>query len=274
MIVPRRTLASSARVEGLGLFSGAAARVDLLPSGEGLVFEADGARVPATIASVDEARSLRNTTLRVGERTIATVEHLMSALAAMGITDATIRVEGPELPLADACASPWVDAIARAGVSDLGESCEALRPARVTRVERDGAWIEAEPCGADEASWECTIDYAGVIPSATAGLSRRDLPMGFVRGVAPARTFCLRAEAEALRAAGLGLHLTDQDVLVFDERGGGWSNPLRFPDEPARHKLLDLIGDLALLGRPLAARVRSHRGGHALTRALVRSLAG
>lgn len=275
MAEPRRTVRSLAVVEGPGLFGGAPARVELLPAaaGEGLVLELGGSRAPATIASVDERAGERNTVLRVGGATFATVEHVLSALAGLGITDAIIRASGPEAPFADASAAPWVAAILGAGVEEIG-AIEPLRPTVTVRAEdRAGAWIEAEPCDPRDASWEYRLDYAGAIPAAVVRLAAAALPGAYVREIAPARTFCLAAEAAALRAAGLCGHLTERDVLVFDG-GRPEGNRLRWPDEPARHKLLDLMGDLMLLGRPLAAHVVSSKGGHALTRALVRRLAG
>lgn len=270
----RRTVRAPAIVEGPGLFGGAPGRVELLPAapGEGLVLELGGVRVPATIASVDERAGERCTILRAGGATFATVEHLLSALAGLGITDALIRASGPEAPFAEASAAPWVAAILGAGIEEIGAT-EPFRPTVRVRVEdRAGAWIESEPCDPSEASWEYRLDYAGAIPAAVVRLVASALPEAYVREIAPARTFCLAPEAAALRAAGLCGHLTERDVLVFDG-GRPVGNPLRWPDEAARHKLLDLMGDLMLLGRPLAAHVVSSKGGHALTRALVRRLA-
>ncbi len=276
---PRRTLARGARVEGVGLFTAAAARCTIRPSGPGtgvLLRRSDvpGAPpFPAALASLSDrpvhpafrAIDPRCTTLGPAHAGVSTVEHVLSALAGLGVTDALVEVSGPELPILDGSAAPFVGAILDAGLHEIAPPSAPIRLRAPVVVEAGGATIAAEPADAFSASYSLDYGPGSPVPAQRAEWSGD--PSAYAAEIAPARTFCLRAEAEAMRAAGLFAHLTPRDMLVLDA-AGPIDNTLRFPDEPARHKLLDLIGDLALLGRPLLARVRAERSGHALTHRL------
>lgn len=283
----RRTVRGVAEVAGRGLFSGAAGAVRIGAGEDGIRFRRAGgeevaarienlaplpAGVPARCTNLVGARGVRG----AGAAPFMTVEHILSALAGLGVTDATVELEGPEVPIGDGSAAAFAGALLGAGIVDLGGEVEPLRLEREVVVERAGARIVARPRRGAGCLYRYELDYGagGPIPAQAAewNSGAPDAAAEYARAVAPARTFCLAAEAEQMRAAGLFKGLSPRDMLVFGE-AGPIDNALRFEDEPARHKLLDLIGDLALLGRPLgAAEVVATRSGHALTHELVRAI--
>ena len=293
-MIPRRTLINQAHVRGTGLFSGTpcTARFSAAPADTGIVFiRADlpgspqiRVGIPA-IAEPPPGIPARNTTLRTpGGAEVLTVEHALSALSALGITDALIHLDGPELPIGDGSSEPFAAAIWAAGLRYLGIDLPPLIIPRPISVSgRDGARITATPRSRPGCSYTYDLDYgaAAPIPMQTASFDTLPLPgkpapdqcASSARDVAPARTFCTQAEAEAMQKAGLFKHLTTRDMLVIGPRGP-IDNAYRFDNEPARHKLLDLIGDLALVGRPIQADIHAHKSGHALNHEMARALAG
>ncbi len=219
----------------------------------------------------------RNTTLVLGvtgSPVAATVEHVLSALAGMGVWDACIVLEGDEVPIDDGSALAFVELashLKRAGLGGMG-AADADPIVLRERVEvRDasggsggsGAWIVGEPLDGVEYAYE--LDYGPGAPIAASKAVWRGDSEEYAREIAPARTFSLRGEAEAARAAGLFAHLTPAEMVVVGDDGLPMANAWRMENEPSKHKLLDLIGDLALLGRPLHAKVTAHRSGHAMT---------
>jgi UDP-3-O-acyl-N-acetylglucosamine deacetylase len=294
----RFTLAAPVRVEGLTLFTGATSHVTLRPAvaGEGLAFlRADAPGSALLLARCDfisppsptEPQARRTTLAAPGERrggSIQTVEHLLSALVGMGITDALIEVFGPELPVGDGSAKLFTDALTSVGVRPLTIRDPASLPAPaivrepITLNFPDGSSLEALPHAAPECVYTYHLDYppgSGIEPpiqevSLTVPLSGP--ASGYLETIAPARTYSLQAEAEAARALGMFKHLSPADMLVIGP-AGPIDNAYRFPDEPSRHKLLDLIGDLALAGRPIQARIIARKTGHAHNHELARRLA-
>lgn len=284
-----RTVARDTTLRGTGLFTGAPAGVTIRPAprGRGLRFRrADlpgSPEIPATVehAVADPRRlglplplPLRCTILAApgaGNPFVVTTEHILSALAGLGVTDALVDVAGPELPAFDGSAEPFARAIDAAGLVDLGEGPPPLVVRTEVRVgdDKEGT-VVARPRAAPGVSWRYELDYGpgAPIPAQAAHWSAG---ADYLATVAPARTFCLAREAQAMRAAGLFRHLAPRDMLVIGP-AGPVDNTYRFPDEPARHKLLDLIGDLALVGRPIQADVIARRSGHALNHALARAL--
>jgi UDP-3-O-[3-hydroxymyristoyl] N-acetylglucosamine deacetylase len=207
------------------------------------------------------------TALRLGERRLATVEHLLAALAGTGVSQAELWLEGEEVPLLDGSALPWVEAIAEAGLSELGPRQLPLLKGELLERQGDG-FVVALP--AEEPRLAAAIEF----PHPAIGRQLFSLtltPERFVSEIAPARTFGFRDQVEQLLAAGLIRGGALDNALVCD--GDGWMNPpLRFDDEPVRHKLLDLLGDLALVGLP-CAQVFAYRGSHGLHTALAGRLA-
>lgn len=275
----RRTIARSIVIEGSGLFTGAKARVELsgAPVGTGLCFQPPGARVHVELVPKDgseaPARGLtaRCTALARDGWRVLTVEHLLSACAGLGVTDLHIAITGPEVPILDGSALAFADALQTAEIVTLDGPAPALRPREAVEVrDGGGSWIRATPAPGFTA--EYGLDYGPGAPLRAHTARWEGDALSYMREIAPARTFCLEHEALALRGLGLFQGLTTRDMLVIGPDGAPIDNSFRFPDEPARHKLLDLIGDLALLGVPLAAHVQAHRSGHALTHTLCRRL--
>jgi len=274
---PQGTLEHAVECDGVGLHTGAPCRVRIEPADEGgrVFVTASGRAIPATIDHVVSAS--RATTLGLagaaGE-TVSTVEHLLASLDSAGIDHARIGVSGAELPALDGSAREYVTRIASGGWRRVGGPVEPVTLDAPLEI-RDGLRsIRAEPAAA--LALDVTIEFA--VPS----IGRQRLVVEapevadhayFAAQIAPARTFALREEVEALQAAGLALGGSLDNAIVFGDDGPIGDAPLRFPDECVRHKTIDLLGDLALLGRPLAARVVVDQGGHALHHRLVRALA-
>ncbi len=280
--VPRRTPARPAEVAGRGLFSGLPATVRILPADAG-----DGIRLrradsldsyPARIDHVFVPQNLpgRNTCLAAadGGSPVLTVEHILSALAGLGVTDAVLEVDGSEIPIMDGSALAFVEAVRGAGIRELGGSADPLVVSREIEVRAGESVITARPraAGAAGGAYRYELDYGqgSPIPAQSAAVELGDAGV-YEREVAPARTFCLEAEALQMRSIGLFEHLSTRDMLVIGA-GGPIDNVLRFANEPARHKLLDLIGDLALVGRPIVGEIIARRAGHALNHEMARSL--
>jgi UDP-3-O-[3-hydroxymyristoyl] N-acetylglucosamine deacetylase len=199
------------------------------------------------------------TALNLGGRRLATVEHLLAALAGTGLTQATIWVDGPELPLLDGSALPWVHLIAEAGLRQLGPRAAVPRLDRPLTLQDGSSFVTALPAAGLHLGAAIDFDQPAIGRQVLAlALS----PRTFVAEIAPARTFGLLSQVEQLRAAGLIRGGALDNALVCD--GERWLNPpLRFADEPVRHKILDLLGDLALVGLP-QAQVFAYRGSHRL----------
>lgn len=266
------TLTSAVERSGVGLHSGATARVRLRGSARPGYWlgwlDQPGIPLQRLDPSLVSDTTLC-TALRLGERRLATVEHLLAALAGTGVSQAELWVEGEEIPLLDGSALPWVEAIAEAGLTAMGERTLRTVPAGPPLiVSRGESFALALPFRG------LRIAAAVAYPQAAIGrqLYSLDLtPARFVQELAPARTFGFRDQLEQLRQAGLIRGGALDNALVCD--GAGWLNPpLRFVDEPVRHKLLDLLGDLALVGLP-RAHVFAYRGSHGLHTALARALA-
>ncbi|MCC6427263.1 MAG: UDP-3-O-acyl-N-acetylglucosamine deacetylase [Phycisphaerales bacterium] len=281
----RQTLTSPATLSGIGLFTAKPAQVTLRPNPDltGIHFQTTipgtpTRSFPAHISALQHLPQLpgRNTILGASHKGpfAITTEHILSALAGLGITDAHIDLVGIELPMFDGSAADFCAAISTAGTQPTTISATPITLREPITIEGPaGASITATP--SDTTTYTYNLDYTG-----TPGASRfapqsatwDNNPASYLTQIAPARTFCLLPEAQALRAAGLFHHVGPKDMLVLDESGHPIDNQLRFPNEPARHKLLDLIGDLALAGRPIQAHITATRAGHALNHQLAQKL--
>ena len=267
---PRVTLATSSSVfSGVGLHSGADASVCLRPAppGAGLVFRdgASGQEIPALAANVSDTS--RCTRLSFGGVEVQTVEHVLSALAGLGVDDAVIETTGGELPAGDGSAAAFAALIREAGVREQPEGI--VSPLLLTQpvtVSQGDATLIALPSDRFQAT--VVLDYPR---HAYLGTLAAVFDLGdYGHDIAPARTFGFLSEIEALRAHGLGLGASRENAIVLGE--DAYETPLRFPNELARHKLLDLIGDLALMGRPLLAHVFALKPSHTLNARLARLL--
>ena len=271
---PRRTLASpTATFEGVGLHSGVYASVRILPApaGTGRRFHdvPSGQEFPASAANAEE--TARCTILRNGDVAVQTVEHLLSALAALGVDDCVIETRGGEIPAADGSAAPFITRLETAGLRDQPGTATVggltlTRPCLVSG--ENGALLLTLPAPHFQAT--VALDYpeqSWIGTQAVTFDARKD---DYAQEVAPARTFGFVRELDWLRAHGLALGASRENAVALGENG--YETPLRFPDELARHKLLDLIGDLSLVGVPLCAQVIAVKPSHALNVRLARRL--
>jgi UDP-3-O-acyl N-acetylglucosamine deacetylase len=273
---PQRTLGGTAEVAGAGFISGACVRVRFLPApaDAGVVFRrVDLPGRPAVAAHVSQVTGTqRRTTLGPPQSGVTLVEHLMAALAGLRIDNCTVEVDGPEPPGLDGSALGFVRAIAAAGAV-IQPARRAIRTVDEPVVVSDGgATLALHPSDGAGLRVSYVLDYGLRSPLGRQTHTLDATAENLVREVASCRTFLTEPEAEALRAQGIGTHLGPAEVLVFGPRGP-IGNRLRFADEPARHKVLDLIGDLALCGFDLAGHVVAYRSGHTLNAELTRRLA-
>lgn len=258
----RRTLRRAISGSGTGVHSGAkcSAEVRRAAFGDGLCVEANGVCVPIGVHLVVPRAGA--TVLQIGEGTVSTVEHLLAALVAAGITDAIIAVEGGEVPILDGSAYIWWTSLGAVGVVD-GPPIDPLFVEAPIEVEHAGGiarWLPASGC-----TVAVDVDY-GVF----AGKASLGVPGPEFASIAAARTFAMGRDLDQLLATGRGRGATLEDTVIWDE--GGPRNPLRMVDEPVFHKLIDAIGDLALVGRPVSGRLDVIRGSHALHHEAVRRL--
>ncbi len=264
----RTTLARAVSTDGVGLHSGKPCFIELTPapSGQGRVFAPDGAPCVTAVAR-HVVRWERCVALGNSAGSVYTVEHLLSALHGMGVHDVRIRVVGPEVPAMDGSALGFVRLIEDAGLRAHGRLRRYhLRSA--VWVQEDGRLLIALP--ASEFRISCVVDYPHPYLRRQFVSFRID-PETFRAEIAPARTFCFEEDIKELRAAGLGLGGSEKNALVIGARG--YTSALVFPDEVVRHKVLDLVGDLSLVGAPFWAHIVAVRPGHRLNIRLARELA-
>jgi UDP-3-O-acyl N-acetylglucosamine deacetylase len=273
---PQRTLAASAEIEGVGFITGARVRVRFRPAevDRGITFHrVDRPSSPAIPARVESVTGTeRRTTLGPAASSITLVEHLLAALAGLRIDNCLVELDGPEPPGLDGSADGFVHSLRAAGTVLQPGRRPICTPAAPIVAAAGGATIALHPASIPELRASYHLDYGPFAAIARQTFSLDVRPGDFSREVASCRTFVTEAEAEALRARGIGQHLGPADLVVFGRRGP-IRNRLRFADEPARHKVLDLIGDLALCGFDLAGHVVAYRSGHALNVELARRLA-
>jgi UDP-3-O-[3-hydroxymyristoyl] N-acetylglucosamine deacetylase len=265
------TLGQAVERSGVGLHSGAIGRVRLRASersGYWLGRLDQPQRHLQRLAPSQVFDTQLCTCLALDSGRLATVEHLLAALAGVGVSQAEIWVSGEEIPLLDGSALPWVEAIAEAGLVAMGPRPIGAALTEPITLWRGSSFVTALP--AERLSIGAAIEFQQ--PAIGRQLFSLQLtPKLFVEQIAPARTFGFREQVEQLRAAGLIQGGALDNALVCD--GDQWLNPpLRFVDEPVRHKLLDLLGDLALAGLP-QAQVFAYRGSHGLHTALATALA-
>jgi len=265
----RRTLKRSVGCTGIGLHSGKSVRLELRPApaehGIRFVRTDVGVEIPASLENL--ARLDHATSLSHGGVSVDTVEHLLSALGALGVDDVAVHVDGPELPILDGSAAPFVILIHEAGLRPLSAPRRYLKVLKPVELVRGSKWIRLTPADHLRVSYEIGFDHPLLRHQE---LSVRVAPETFVEEIAAARTFGFLHEVEMLRRAGLALGGSLENAVVIGE--SGVLNKLRFEDEFVRHKILDLIGDMTLLGHPLIGHVEAHRAGHALHTAAAREL--
>ncbi len=270
-LIQEQTIRSAVECSGVGLHSGAPVSLRILPApaNTGIVFrrvDLEGFEVEAISRNV--ARVSYATSLMKKSVLISTTEHLLSAFIGMGIDNAIVELDNLELPILDGSARPFVDLIRRAGVRKQRRPRTYIRIRRALELREANKFIAVYP--ADTYSVSYTINFPHpLIGRETFTL---DLTNGqYVSGIASARTFGFLHEAEAMRQQGLIRGASKENAVVLT-RDGVVNPPLRFADEFVRHKILDLIGDLALIGRRILGNIVADRAGHAMHTALVSRL--
>lgn len=273
----QRTIGKSATVAGFGYWSGRDVTVEFRPADPdtGIVFVRRDLphrpRIPAHVAY--RLEQPRRTSLRRGEVGVDMIEHVMAALGGLQIDNCEIWVDEAEMPGCDGSALPFVEAIDQAGIVEQGACQPRLVIEEVVRVGDAASWIEVRPAAGSIPRFQYHLDYGPESPIARQTYETELTPDVFRRELAPSRTFMLRAEAEWLLAHGIGHRTRAQDLLVYDSHGP-IENRERFPDECARHKLLDMLGDLTLAGCDLVGDFTAFRSGHRLNAEAVRALIG
>lgn len=270
------TIAVSCEISGRGYWSGREVNVVIHPAphGSGVrLVRADLASRPDCLATVDHRidASLR-TNLVCGEARFQMVEHLMAALAALEIDNCLVEIDSEELPALDGSSLGYVEQLAKSGLIVQARSRRRLVIRDRYRIGTPDGWVEANPSRHGESYFEYQLSFDDDTPIAPQAFGIELTPDRFIREVAPARTFVTSKQADQIRSSGLASHVTNQDLLVIGE-SGPIDNHYRFKNECARHKTLDLIGDLALSGVELTGRFVSFRGGHSVNGKLAQRLA-
>jgi UDP-3-O-[3-hydroxymyristoyl] N-acetylglucosamine deacetylase len=265
------TIQRPAEIEGIGLHTAAPCHLRLLPApaDTGIVFrrvDLDNFEIEAHVRNV--ARVSYATSLMKQGVLLSTTEHILAALYSCGIDNVYIELDGLELPILDGSSKPFIDMLAKTGTRRLRRRRKYLRVVKPLEFSDAGRKIGIYPC--EEFRVHCYVDYdhPSVGPQEVEMSVNRET---FSRELAPARTFGFVKDFPGLRAMGLIRGGSLENAVVLDDQSI-LNGPLRFPDEFGRHKALDLIGDLALVGRPLKARIVAHKAGHALHTQLVTRL--
>lgn len=271
-VVQRRqhTLRRPVTLSGIGLHSGIPVTIECRPSAHNSGISFMRTDLPDRKPFAARAQAVRDVKrgVTLGDADgVRTVEHLLAAAAGLEIDNLRVSVLGPELPALDGSAAPYCDAFEQAGLEEQAAHVDALSLPAPIWVQRGMAWILAVPAAQFRAT------YVVSLPSQALGIQVADVEVDrarFLKEIAPARTWGLVEELETMRAQGLALGVSEANALGIGPHG--YTGRPRFPDEPARHKVLDLIGDLALLGRPLQAHVIAFAAGHSLHVELVRAI--
>lgn len=263
MTAKQRTIARAVEVRGYGIHTGEPSVVRLRPAPEngGLRFrrtDLPGApEIPAVVESVHSTH--RETALRRGEAVVRTVEHVLAAAHGLTLDNLWIDVSGPEPPALDGSAGAWCDRLLEAGPVSQDAEAPCLRIDRPVRLAIGKTRYDVLP--ADSGRISATIDFDHPLIGRQSASARLE-PAEFLREIAPARTFGMSEWGEALRERGLALGATRDNTLALSTEGLEAGQRLRFPDEFVRHKILDIIGDLALVGARLQCHVVAERPGH------------
>ncbi len=271
----QRTIAAAARVEGFGYWSGRDVHVEFRPAPEdaGVVFVrgdlSPPVRIPAIAANRIEIP--RRTTISAGGARVEMIEHIMAALAGLGVDNCEVWVDQIEMPGCDGSALAFTTALDSAGLVEQTAARRRLVIRETSRLGDERCWIEARPSHREGLSLKVRIDYGGRTAIGRQSLELAITAETFRKQLAPCRTFLLQEEADWLLGQGLGARVRPSDLLVFGPLGVV-DNRLRFSDECVRHKMLDLVGDLALAGCDISGQVVAHCSGHRLNSDLVHVL--
>jgi UDP-3-O-[3-hydroxymyristoyl] N-acetylglucosamine deacetylase len=267
----QRTLKRSISCAGIGLHSGKKVTLSLKPAAanSGIRFrrtDLGGLEIPALASHVGAVAYA--TQLRSGTATVETVEHLLAALVSTRIDNAIVELNTPEVPIMDGSSAPFIYLVQEAGVKTLGEARRYLKIVRPVTLSQGDKQIALYPSDQFKVSYTISFDHPLLRHQARAITINEH---SFVEQIAPARTFTFLKEVEMLRQNGLALGGSLDNAIVIGDTGV-LNSSLRFDDEFVRHKILDLVGDLALVGYPVVGHAVVHRGGHALHTAMATRL--
>ena len=274
-MVGQRTIRNSIRATGVGLHTGRKVLMTVRP-GEpdtGIVFQrtdlAGSADIPARAGYVGETNL--GTTLIQGEAKVSTVEHLLSAFAGLGIDNARVELNAPEVPIMDGSAGPFVFLLQSAGIEEQSVPKRFTRVLRTVRVEDGDKWAQFDPYEGFRVNFEIEFDH----PIFKRRLQRATMDFSttaFLKEISRARTFGFMRDLEMLRSRNLALGGTLDNAIVLDDSRVLNEGGLRYEDEFVKHKILDAIGDLYLLGHSLIGEFSGHKSGHGLNNRLLRTL--
>ena len=271
----QKTVRTDSKITGKGLFGGKEAKVVFRPApvDAGITFVRTDMAEPVRIKAValNVAERSRRTSLKKGAVSIETVEHCLAAVNALGIDNLVIEVNGAELPAPDCSCAEYFKTLKRAGIVEQDVEQKEYIIRKPITITAGDASIYALPQTEDALSLTYDLDYGGHTGIGRQIFSCRVTPDDFERHLASARTFLLEAEAKQFQARGMGTHISPRDLLVINS-DGPIKNTFRFPNECVRHKIVDLVGDLALVGRALKGRIVAYKSGHSLNQQLARKL--
>ena len=274
-MIKQRTLKNVIRAAGVGLHTGKKVYLTLRPAAAdtGIVFRRVDLEPPVDIRAKEEnvGNTMLSTTLMAGDVSISTVEHLLSAFAGLGIDNAYVDVSAPEVPIMDGSAGPFVFLIQSAGIEEQAAPKRFIRIKRPVVVEDGDKWARFDPFEGFKVSFEIDFDhpaFKGRIQEASMDFSTTS----FVKEVSRARTFGFMRDLDHLRQQNLALGGSLNNAVVVDDYRVLNDDGLRYEDEFVKHKVLDAIGDLYLLGHSLIGAFSGHKSGHALNNHLLRTL--
>lgn len=271
----QKTVRTESKITGKGLFGGKEAKVVFRPApvDAGITFVRTDMAEPVRIKAValNVAERSRRTSLKKGAVSIETIEHCLAAVNALGIDNLVIEVNGAELPAPDCSCAEYFKTLKRAGVVEQDVEQKEYIIRKPITITAGDASIYALPQTEDALSLTYDLDYGGHTGIGRQIFSCRVTPDDFERHLASARTFLLEAEAKQFQARGMGTHISPRDLLVINS-DGPIKNTFRFPNECVRHKIVDLVGDLALVGRAIKGRIVAYKSGHSLNQQLARKL--
>jgi len=274
-MLKQRTLKTVIRASGVGLHGGVKVNLTLRPAAPdtGIVFRRvdlpEPKDIPAKAVLIGDTRMC--SCLEVDGAKVGTIEHLMSALCGLGIDNCWIDLDAPEVPILDGSAAPFVFLIQSAGIEEQNAAKKFIRVTRPIEVRDGDKWARFEPYDGYKLAFSIVFNHPAIDKSA----QRAEIDFAeqsYVREVSRARTFGFMQEVEYLRENGLALGGGLENAIVLDEFRVLNQDGLRYGDEFVKHKILDAVGDLYLLGHPLLAAYSSHKGGHALNNQLARAL--
>ena len=273
-MLKQRTLSSKIRASGVGLHTGKKISLTLnpAPSNSGIVFKRTDVKSAPIKASLENVFDTRlSTSLSNNEIKISTVEHLLSALAGIGIDNAIVELDGPEVPIMDGSARPFVFMIQSAGIQEQSEAKKFIKIKKTIEVKEDEKWAKIEPFNGFKVGF--TIDFDHPAFSETSQSSEIDFSsVSYLSQVSRARTFGFAKDIELLRKNNLALGGSVNNAIVIDDYKVVNEEGVRFQDEFVKHKILDAIGDLYLLGHGLIGSFSAYKSGHHLNNLLLREL--